>query len=190
MNRVDTKPARQRRWHWINVPLVVVLVWISLQWTGCSHPGPFQEESLNDSAAIRSQEAIAALQIGPTVPMTGTHATAVFAAGCFWSTEAAFKQLKGVHAVTSGFAGGSKETANYRRVCEGDTGHAEAVRIRYTRITSGSISISPTSDSMRFQRCARCVRNIRTLCDVLTRRASIQKSAEETRGDPRRHFQS
>ena len=133
MNRVDTNPPKKKgRWlHWINVPLVVVLAWITLQWTGCSQRGPFPEESLDDPAAIPSQEAIAALQTGPTVPMTGTNATAVFAAGCFWSTEAAFKQLKGVHAVTSGFAGGSKETANYRRVCEGDTGHAEAVRISY-----------------------------------------------------------
>lgn len=132
MNRVDTKPPRPRRWlQRITVPVVVVVAGMSLQWIGCSHRGPFQEESLNDPAAVRSQDVIAALQTGPTVPMTGTNATAVFAAGCFWSTEAAFKQLKGVQAVTSGFAGGSKETANYRRVCEGDTGHAEAVRITY-----------------------------------------------------------
>ena len=60
-----------------------------------------------------------------------TTATAVFAGGCFWCTEAAFEQLAGVSDVESGYAGGTKETANYDRVCEGDTGHAEAIRITY-----------------------------------------------------------
>ncbi|HET6325531.1 MAG TPA: bifunctional methionine sulfoxide reductase B/A protein [Planctomycetaceae bacterium] len=59
------------------------------------------------------------------------HATAVFAGGCFWCTEAAFEQLKGIIDVESGYAGGSKETANYERVCAGDTGHAEAIRVTY-----------------------------------------------------------
>jgi len=58
-------------------------------------------------------------------------ATAVFAGGCFWCTEAAFEQLKGISDVESGYAGGSKETANYERVCEGDTGHAESIRVTY-----------------------------------------------------------
>jgi methionine-S-sulfoxide reductase len=58
-------------------------------------------------------------------------ATAVLAGGCFWCTEAAFEQLEGVLDVTSGYAGGSADTANYRAVCGGDTGHAEAIRITY-----------------------------------------------------------
>jgi methionine-S-sulfoxide reductase len=57
--------------------------------------------------------------------------TAVLAGGCFWCTEAAFEQLAGVSDVTSGYAGGKRETANYRAVCGGDTGHAEAIRISY-----------------------------------------------------------
>src|SRR6185436_7624490 len=57
--------------------------------------------------------------------------TVVLAGGCFWCTEAAFEQLEGVLDVTSGYAGGSAETANYKAVCEGDTGHAEAIRITY-----------------------------------------------------------
>jgi peptide methionine sulfoxide reductase msrA/msrB len=60
-----------------------------------------------------------------------TTATAVFAGGCFWCTEAAFEQLQGVLDVESGYAGGSAETANYQRVCRGDTGHAEVIRITY-----------------------------------------------------------
>jgi methionine-S-sulfoxide reductase len=57
--------------------------------------------------------------------------TAVFAGGCFWCTEAAFEQLDGVRDVESGYTSGTKETANYERVCDGDTGHAEAIRITY-----------------------------------------------------------
>jgi methionine-S-sulfoxide reductase len=58
-------------------------------------------------------------------------ATAVLAGGCFWCTEAAFEQLEGVLDVESGYAGGAAETANYRRVCDGNTGHAEVIRITY-----------------------------------------------------------
>src|SRR5687768_7417612 len=60
-----------------------------------------------------------------------TSATAILAGGCFWCTEAAFEQLEGVLDVTSGYIGGSAETANYRAVCSGDTGHAEAIHITY-----------------------------------------------------------
>jgi peptide-methionine (S)-S-oxide reductase len=61
----------------------------------------------------------------------GEKRTAVLASGCFWCTEAVFEQLEGVDDVVSGYAGGRKETANYRAVCNGDTGHAEAVRVTY-----------------------------------------------------------
>ena len=57
--------------------------------------------------------------------------TAVFAGGCFWCTEAAVEQLEGVTDVESGYAGGAQETANYQRVCNGDTGHAEVIRITF-----------------------------------------------------------
>jgi len=60
-----------------------------------------------------------------------THKTVTFAGGCFWCTEAAFEQLAGVLDVTSGYAGGSADTANYKAVCGGDTGHAEVIRITY-----------------------------------------------------------
>ena len=61
--------------------------------------------------------------------------TVTFAGGCFWCTEAAFEQLAGALDVTSGYIGGSRETANYRAVCGGDTGHAEAIRITYDPAT-------------------------------------------------------
>ncbi len=57
--------------------------------------------------------------------------TVVFAGGCFWGVEAVFEHVKGVTEVTSGYAGGDAKTANYKAVSDGDTGHAEAVRITY-----------------------------------------------------------
>jgi peptide-methionine (S)-S-oxide reductase len=57
--------------------------------------------------------------------------TAVLAGGCFWGTEAVFERLKGVYDVESGYAGGTKSTANYDVVSEGRTGHAESVKITY-----------------------------------------------------------
>ena len=58
-------------------------------------------------------------------------ATAVFAGGCFWCVEAVFEEIEGVIDAVSGYAGGSRETANYEAVCTGTTGHAEAVQIVY-----------------------------------------------------------
>ncbi len=63
-------------------------------------------------------------------PGDGGTATAVFAGGCFWCTEAVFKRLEGVLSVTSGYAGGTKETADYQTVCSGTTDHAEVIQIR------------------------------------------------------------
>ncbi|HCI14503.1 MAG TPA: peptide-methionine (S)-S-oxide reductase [Gallionellaceae bacterium] len=57
--------------------------------------------------------------------------TAVFAGGCFWGVDAVFKHVKGVSDVVSGYAGGSAATANYEQVSRGDSGHAEAVRVRF-----------------------------------------------------------
>lgn len=57
--------------------------------------------------------------------------TAVFAGGCFWGVDAVFRHVKGVSEVVSGYAGGSAATAHYEQVSNGDTGHAESVRIRF-----------------------------------------------------------
>lgn len=65
----------------------------------------------------------------------------VLAGGCFWCVEAVYEQLEGVFDVESGYAGGSKATANYNAVLTGRTQHAEAVRITYdpSKITYGTI---------------------------------------------------
>lgn len=54
---------------------------------------------------------------------------ATFAAGCFWSMEAIFKQLKGVDSVTPGYAGGRVVNPSYEKVETATTGHAEAIRL-------------------------------------------------------------
>ena len=62
---------------------------------------------------------------------------AVFAGGCFWGVDAVFKHVKGVIDVKSGYSGGEAETAKYELIGEGDTGHAESVRIKFdpTKVT-------------------------------------------------------
>jgi peptide-methionine (S)-S-oxide reductase len=67
----------------------------------------------------------------PARDITGARGmqTAVLAGGCFWGMEAVFEQVKGVKSVTSGFAGGTADSATYDQVSTERTGHAEAVKI-------------------------------------------------------------
>ncbi len=53
------------------------------------------------------------------------------ASGCFWCTEAVFKNLGGINKVTPGYTGGQKDYPTYEEVCAGTTGHAEAVQIEF-----------------------------------------------------------
>ncbi len=67
--------------------------------------------------------------------------TIIFAGGCFWCTEAFLKGLKGVLSAEPGYIGGETKNPTYLQVCEGNTGHAEAVRISFdpTLITYGEL---------------------------------------------------
>ena len=58
-------------------------------------------------------------------------AKATFGGGCFWCTEAVYAEIRGVKSVTSGYTGGRIPNPNYKQVCSGLTGHAEAVEIEY-----------------------------------------------------------
>ena len=71
-----------------------------------------------------------AITIGsePTAPGLQT---LVVAGGCFWGIEAVFERIKGVTDAVSGYAGGTKGTAEYETVSTGTTGHAESVKITY-----------------------------------------------------------
>jgi len=60
-----------------------------------------------------------------------TQETAIVAGGCFWCTEAVFRDVIGVSEVESGYIGGTVPDPTYKQVCDGDTGHAEAVRVTY-----------------------------------------------------------
>ncbi len=56
---------------------------------------------------------------------------ATFGGGCFWCTEAVFKELKGIEKVESGYSGGTVPNPSYRQVCTGRTGHAEVVQVTF-----------------------------------------------------------
>ena len=56
---------------------------------------------------------------------------ATFGGGCFWCTEAIYKELKGIEKVISGYAGGKAVNPNYYEVSEGTTGHAESIQINF-----------------------------------------------------------
>jgi peptide-methionine (S)-S-oxide reductase len=56
---------------------------------------------------------------------------ATLAGGCFWCLEAVFDEVKGIHSVESGYAGGQVENPSYQAVCSGMTGHAEVVQIQF-----------------------------------------------------------
>ncbi|MGB3710348.1 MAG: peptide-methionine (S)-S-oxide reductase MsrA [Erythrobacter sp.] len=56
---------------------------------------------------------------------------AIIAGGCFWCTEAVFRDVVGVSEVESGYIGGDKSDPTYKEVCSGRTGHAEAIRVSF-----------------------------------------------------------
>jgi peptide-methionine (S)-S-oxide reductase len=61
----------------------------------------------------------------------GTLQTAVLSGGCFWGVQGVYEHVKGVEKVVSGYAGGDRSTAEYERVSNGTTGHAESVQITF-----------------------------------------------------------
>ena len=65
----------------------------------------------------------------------------VLAGGCFWGVQGVFQHVDGVISAVSGYAGGSRDTAQYKATSSGTTGHAESVQITFDphRITYGRI---------------------------------------------------
>jgi peptide-methionine (S)-S-oxide reductase len=66
---------------------------------------------------------------------------ALLGGGCFWCLEAAYESVPGVLGVVSGYAGGTVDSPSYERVCSGETGHAEVVRVDFdpARLSYGAI---------------------------------------------------
>ncbi|KAI8922991.1 peptide methionine sulfoxide reductase MsrA [Entophlyctis helioformis] len=72
----------------------------------------------------------------PAQPLTVAEGAAIatFGAGCFWGVEKSFRRKyagKGLIDTQVGYCGGHKEGVNYREVCSGQTGHAEAIQLTY-----------------------------------------------------------
>jgi peptide-methionine (S)-S-oxide reductase len=67
--------------------------------------------------------------------------TVVFAGGCFWGVQAVFEHVRGVKSATAGYTGGAANTAEYERVSDGNTGHAESVQVVYdpSQVTFGQL---------------------------------------------------
>ena len=95
--------------------------------------------------ACNAGDRLAANIPSPSVDATlatakGSESTVV-AGGCFWGIQAVFQHVKGVISATSGYSGGAANTAEYELVSNGDTGHAESVKIIYdpSQITYGQL---------------------------------------------------
>jgi peptide-methionine (S)-S-oxide reductase len=109
-----------------------LLLLIALAAVGFALPKMIHANSKNPVPAAAVDDQLAA---------TPGTATAVFAGGCFWGTQAVFERVRGVVHTTAGYAGGSAADASYDRVTTETTGHAESVEVVYdpSKITYGQL---------------------------------------------------
>jgi peptide-methionine (S)-S-oxide reductase len=93
------------------------------------------------NAGEQSAAAVPNPAVDAALANTKSQQTAVIAGGCFWGIQAVFQHVKGVISATSGYSGGEAKTAEYELVSNGDTGHAESVKITYdpSQITYGEL---------------------------------------------------
>lgn len=87
--------------------------------------------AISFSSPGAAEKAVPIPAIAADAKEPGNTAVAVFAGGCFWGMEGVFEHVKGVKSVTSGYAGGTADSAYYEAVSTETTKHAEAVRIVY-----------------------------------------------------------
>jgi peptide-methionine (S)-S-oxide reductase len=94
----------------------------------------------NAGAAAESPHAVPAPSVDEPAG-SATSEVAVLAGGCFWGVQGVFQHVDGVTGAVSGYAGGSKDTAEYETVSTGSTGHAESVQITFDphRVSYGRI---------------------------------------------------
>ncbi len=86
---------------------------------------------LGAAAAPAAERAVPIPPPATDVPAGQGLQTAILAGGCFWGMEAVFEDIRGVRNVVSGYAGGTRATANYAAVSSETTRHAEAIRVTY-----------------------------------------------------------
>ncbi|MGB6385800.1 MAG: peptide-methionine (S)-S-oxide reductase MsrA [Terriglobales bacterium] len=93
------------------------------------------------NAGDRATVAIPNPAVDAALATAKSQQTAVISGGCFWGIQAVFQHVKGVISATSGYSGGAANTAEYELVSNGDTGHAETVKIVYdpSQITYGQL---------------------------------------------------
>ena len=97
--------------------------------------------SVNATGSSAATPAVPKPAIDDSLASTNGQENLVLAGGCFWGIQAVFQHVKGVINATSGYSGGAANTAEYELVSNGDTGHAESVRITYdpSQITYGQL---------------------------------------------------
>ncbi len=86
---------------------------------------------VSHSAAAEEARVVPAPTLDEPAAAGATSEVAVLAGGCFWGVQGVFQHVKGVTSAVSGYDGGAKETAHYRVVGTGTTGHAESVRVTF-----------------------------------------------------------
>ena len=93
------------------------------------------------NAGERAITAVPSPALDAALATTKAEQTAVVSGGCFWGIQAVFQHVRGVISATSGYSGGAASTAEYELVSNGDTGHAESVKIVYdpSQITYGQL---------------------------------------------------
>lgn len=139
---------------------------------------------LSKRSVPSSAVAAASATIVPSTPAVGSEARAIFAGGCFWCSEADFDKVAGVLDVRSGYTGGSEKNPTYKEVAGGQTGHTEAVEVRYdpTQVSYAELlevywrSIDPTVRDRQFCDVGRQYRTAIFVAD-----ASEKKLAESSK---------
>ena len=107
----------------------------------CAAAGALAITTLMVAPSRAAEDAVTIPAPSMDVQATDSVQTAVVAGGCFWGVQGVFQHTAGVVNAVSGYAGGSKATADYTMVSTGTTGHAESVEIKYDpkKISYGKI---------------------------------------------------
>ncbi len=103
----------------------ILLLCVAMLLTACTAPARTLPDPVQDEPLAK----------------TAGQQTVVFAGGCFWGVQAVFEHVRGVKSATAGYTGGAANTAQYERVSDGNTGHAESVQVVYdpSQVTFGQL---------------------------------------------------